>query len=71
MANGPLIQTSDLDATFRALRARDIEGQTVPYHPDYPSVPDQNYPGSGTVHTGSWGNGMSRFASTNTGIVYG
>ena len=69
----PLIQTTDLSRTFQALRNRDplkLERQTVPTHPDYRRVPSSNYSPITSVNTGSWGNGMARFASSS-GIVYG
>ena len=71
----PIIQTTDLESTFRALRNQDplkLREQDVPVHKDYPSVPSQNYAPSSAINTGSWGNGMARFASgAGAGVVYG
>ena len=72
---GPIIQTADLENTFRALRSKDpryVERQNVPYHPDYKTVPNQNYAPTTSVQTG-WGGGMTRTASASAsgGIVYG
>ena len=73
---GPVILTSDLENTFRALRNQDparLSKQTIPYHPDYKEVPKQNYAPITSVHDTLGGNAMYRFAgaSTNAGIVYG
>lgn len=70
---GPIIQTSNLDATFNALRNQDpskMMGKSVPYSPDYKSIPNQNYAPTTSVH-GAFGGGFNRFASSNSGIVYG
>jgi len=69
----PIIQTTDLSRTFQALRNRDpakLERQNIPDHPDYRRVPSSNYAPITAVNTGSWGNGMAKFASSS-GIVYG
>jgi len=69
----PVIQTSDLARTFQALRSRDpskISKQIIEEHPDYKRVPRHNYSPTAAVNTGSWGSGMSRFASS-AGVVYG
>ncbi len=73
MAGEPIIQTTDLSETFRALRNRDplkVSKQSVPNHPDYPRIPDRNYGPIATVNTGNWGNGMTRYAS-GSGVIYG
>ena len=70
----PLIQSSNLEETFNALRNQDplkLENAKVPYTPDYKSIPKQNFPPVSSAHTGSWGNGMARFASQGGGIIYG
>jgi len=74
--DNPIIQTLDLESTFQSLRNRDpskIERQVIKSHPDYKRVPRQNYAPTTSVNTGSWGNGMARFASvaSNPGIIYG
>jgi len=76
MAGGPVIQTSNLSDTFRALRNRDpskLISQDVPYAPDYKSVPSQNYGPTTSVSNAFGGGGMYRFgsASSNSGIIYG
>ena len=71
--SGPIIQSGDLESTFKALRNRDplkLEKQEVPYSQDYPSIPRQNYPSTTSVH-GAFPNSMTRFASNQAGIVYG
>ena len=73
---GPIIQTADLENTFRALRSKDpryVERQNVPYHPDYKTVPNQNYAPTTSVQTGWGGGGMQKYASASAsgGIVYG
>ena len=75
MAGGPIIQSSDLESTFQALRNRDpskLESQDVPYTPDYKQIPNQNYAPTTSV-SGAWGGGMTRYASaaSNAGIIYG
>lgn len=73
MSGEPIIQTTDLHETFKALRNRDplkVQRQSIPNHPDYPRVPDRNYAPIATVNTGNWGNGMTKFAS-GSGIIYG
>jgi len=71
----PIIQTADLSRTFQALRNRDpsrVQNQTVEQHPDYRRIPRNNYAPIASVETGSWGNGMSRFASGGSGgTIYG
>ena len=74
MAKGPIIQASDLESTFKALRNRDplrLQNEEVPYSPDYKTVPKQNFAPTTSVSTGAWGNGMTRTASGNPGIIYG
>lgn len=76
MGDSPIIQTTDLEGTFKALRNRDpanVEKQIVPNHPDYKRIPSRNYAPTVAVETGGWGNGMARFASvaTNPGMIYG
>jgi len=69
-----LIISSDLEQTFRALRNRDpsrISKQTIPNHPDYKRIPKHNYAPVASVNTGDWGGGMSRYASTGNGVMYG
>jgi len=76
MANsGPQIQTSDLDQTFRAIRNQDpskLTRESIPYSPDYKSIPSQNYAPTTSV-AGAFGNSFTRFASAsgNGGITYG
>ena len=72
---GSLIQTTDLEGTFQALRRGDplkLGRESIPYSPDYPAVPNQNYAPTTSVST-SWGSsGMTRQAQgLSTGIVYG
>jgi len=72
-SNGPVIQTNDLDSTFRAIRNQDpskMRENGVPYTPDYKSIPNQNYAPTTSVH-GAFGSGFNRFAGANSGIVYG
>lgn len=71
-----LIQTNNLENTFRALRNRNpqfLENQTVPSHRDYKDVPRQNY--APTTATTAFGDGnMYRYAAASTGgggVVYG
>lgn len=69
----PIIQTADLSRTFQALRNRDparVQNQIVESHPDYRRIPRNNYAPVTSVETGSWGNGMARFAS-GAGTIYG
>ena len=66
--------TTNLESTFHALRNRDpikVARQSVERHPDYKRIPTNNYSPVTSVNTGSWGNGMARFAAGNTGIIYG
>ena len=59
------LQTTDLESTFRALRAKDpakLSKSEVPFHKDYKSIPKQNYAPTSSAHT-QWGNGMAKFAS--------
>ena len=70
----PIIQTSNLHQTFRALRNNDplkVQNQVVENHPDYKRVPKNNYAPIATVNTGNWGNSMMRTAAGNTGMIYG
>ena len=67
----PIIQTTDLEQTFNALRNQDpmkMIGKDIPISPDYKSIPQQNLAPTSSANTGSWGNGMARFAS---GVTYG
>jgi hypothetical protein len=73
MADTPIVDTSDLSSTLRALKNGDplrVSKQNIQQHPDYKRVPNNNYAPVASAHTGSWGNGMSRFAS-GSGIIYG
>ncbi|TRZ80659.1 DUF559 domain-containing protein [bacterium] len=66
-----MIQTSDLQNTFKALRNQDpskMMANKIPYSPDYKTIPQQNLAPTSSANTGSWGNGMAKFAS---GVVYG
>jgi len=66
-----MIQITDLQSTFKALRNQDpskMMRNKVPYSPDYKSIPNQNLAPTSSANTGSWGNGMAKFAS---GVVYG
>jgi hypothetical protein len=70
---GPIIQTTDLEGTFQALRNQDpakLSSQEVPLHREYKSIPRQNYSPitgvTGALSTPS----MTRYASGG-GIVYG
>jgi len=69
------LQTTNLDSTFKALRSRDpskLSKSSIPRHGDYKSIPRQNFAPCSSAHTGSWGNGMARFASTaSAGTIYG
>ena len=70
--SAPIIQTTDLESTFEALRNQNPMRMTereIPYSPDYKSIPQQNLAPTGSTYTGSWGNGMAKFASG--GVVYG
>lgn len=72
----PIIQTTDLENTFRALRNKDpikIERQIIHDHPDYKRVPSRNFAPVTSVNTGSWG-GSSMFrqaAASSSGLIYG
>jgi len=69
---GPVILTSNLDEAFRALKSGDpakLSKLNIPSHPDYKSIPNQNYAPSTTVHGLDFG--MSRFAQTTGGTIYG
>lgn len=71
MADGPVIQTFDLENTLRALKNRspeDVANQNVPYSPAYKPIPNQNYAPTTSVSTG-----FNRYAAatSNAGIVYG
>ena len=71
---GTIIQQTDLESTFRALRNQDpakLEKQSVPYSPDYKAIPSQNY--APTTSVNAFGGGMQRFAAStaSAGIVYG
>jgi len=71
MTDGPILQTTDLENTIRALRNRnpqELSRQSVPSAPDYKSIPNQNYAPTTTV-----GGAFNRYASAsgNAGIVYG
>jgi len=75
-SNGPIIQTSNLDATFQALKNQDpskLKEQNVPASPAYKEIPNQNYAPTTSVHGAFGGGSMYRFASAsaNSGIVYG
>lgn len=69
------LQTTDLEATFRALKSRDpafLSRSEVPRHKDYTAIPRQNYSPISSAHTGAWGNGMAKFASAaSAGTIYG
>ena len=72
----PIIQTTDLEATFQALRHRDpiqVGKERIPHHHDYKDVPSRNFAPTVAVNTGSWGSPMMRTASFNgpPGIIYG
>lgn len=74
MAEEDIILTSGLEGTFQALRNRDpskVSKRVIEKHPDYPRIPNRNHAPVAAVNTGGWGSGMSRTASTNTGIIYG
>ena len=73
MAGGPIIQSNDLEGTFRALRNQDpskLRDRTVPYAPDFKQIPYQNYASTTSVHAAG---GMSRYAgaSASAGMIYG
>ena len=64
--------TADLDSVFRSLRDRDkskISPRILSKQPDYKRIPNNNYAPSGIANTGSWGNGMTRTASGNSGMI--
>ena len=71
----PIIQTSNLNQTFRALRNNDplkVQNQVVENHPDYKRVPKNNYAPIATVNTGNWGQSMMRTAAGQSGgMIYG
>ena len=79
----PILQTTNLDQTFRALRNRDpqkIANRSIAPHQDYPLVPSRNFAPTGAVETGSWGSGEARFGpwrsgmqrfASDSGIIYG
>ncbi|MFA5312107.1 MAG: Hint domain-containing protein, partial [Methanomassiliicoccales archaeon] len=76
MSKPVIIQTADLENTFKALRLGDPMSlqRGVPSSPDYKSVPSRNYAPTSSVNTGSWGAGssqMHRSASGASGIIYG
>ncbi len=69
--SGPIIQTTDLENTLRAIRNQNpsyLSRQDIPYNPDYKSIPNQNYAPTTIVH-----GAFNKFASAtaNGGIVYG
>ena len=71
MADGPVIQISDLENTLRALKNRspeEVANQTIPDSPGYKPIPNQNY-----APTASVSGAFNRFAgaASNAGIVYG
>lgn len=70
----PIIQTANLNETFRALRNQDpskLSADDIPRHSDYSAIPSRNY--APTTSVSGVGGGMSRFAgaSSSSGIVYG
>ena len=74
MAESGTIITTGLEQTFQALRSRDpskISQKVIAPHPDYKRIPKHNYAPTAAVETGSWGAGMSRFAASGNGIIYG
>lgn len=76
MAGGPIIQSSDIESTFRAIRNRNpqsLREQNIPYTPDYKQVPYQNYAPTASVSGAFGGNGMYKYASSsaNAGMIYG
>lgn len=71
----PIIQTSNLDETFQALRNQDparMRENQVPHTPDYKHIPNQNFAPTTSV-SGAFGGGMTRFASAAAGggMIYG
>jgi len=62
----PIIQTTNLESTLRAIRSRNpqyLEKQVVPYHADYKTIPNQNFAPTTSVRTAS--------ASGSGGMIYG
>lgn len=69
----PIIQHTNLEATFNALRSRDpskLQNLKIPTHPDYKEVPTQNY---APVSSYSGGGEMAKYASAQagSGIIFG
>lgn len=76
MTNPVIIQTTDLEGTFQALRHGDPlkDLQPPPSGITSRGVPERNYATTTSVNTGSWGAGpnpMLKMASSNAGIIYG
>ncbi len=67
MSGPTIIQTADIEQTFRAIKNRQMGFDNMAGGGDYKRIPYRNY-APGTTVGGGLGNGMAKFAS---GVMYG